>query len=68
MEYKVGQLIIYKNNERVEIGMITELKNDGAFIFYHSGETAAFTNYNLIKAIINDNCIIKTNLGGGVDE
>jgi len=68
MNYKVGQLIIYNNNGFIEIGKIKTLKNGGAFIYYHSGETAAMTSYDDIYAIENDNCITETILGGGLYE
>lgn len=67
-EFKTGQLIIYENGENIEIGKIKSLTNTGAFINYHSGETAALTDFRLIKPIINETCITKTNLGGSNNE
>lgn len=63
-DFKVGQLVIYKNRDMVEIGKIKSLKEEGAFVYYHSGSTAAFTNYSLLLPIINDYCIKKDILGG----
>ena len=62
--FKVGQLIIYFNGSNYEIGKIKTIKDNGAFIFYHSGETAALTSYADIKPIVNDYCITATRLGG----
>ena len=64
MEYKVGQLIIYKKGDTFQIGKIKTLKDEGAFINYHSGETASMTSYKNMYPIENDYCILKTILGG----
>lgn len=62
--FKENQLVVYKNGDKFEVGKIKTLKEHGAFIWYHSGETAALTNYEDIHPIINEHCILKTNLGG----
>lgn len=64
MDWKVGQLVIYQNEDIVEIGKIKSMKEHWAFVNYHSGETAAMTDYKFLKPIINDYCILSTNLGG----
>jgi len=64
MEYKVGQLIIYKKGDTFQIGKIKTLINEGAFVYYHSGETSAVTSYRNMYPIENDYCILKTILGG----
>ena len=57
-EFKEGQLVIYKGANGYEIGKIKRIKNDNqAYIWYHSGDTAALTDFDLIKPIINDYCI-----------
>lgn len=53
MNFKEGQLIIYKNM----IGKIKKIRNHEAFIWFHTGDTAALTDFDLIKPIINDYCI-----------
>ena len=37
---KEGQLVVYKNGSRYEIGKIKRVVEDGAFVYYHEGETA----------------------------
>ena len=57
-DFKEGQLVIYKGANGYEIGKIKRIKNDNqAYIWYHSGDTAALTDFDLIKPIINDYCI-----------
>ena len=58
MKFKEGQLIIYKGSNGYEIGKIKRIKNNNsAFIWYHSGDTAALTDFDLISPLINDYCI-----------
>lgn len=58
MEFKEGQLIIYKGSNGYEIGKIKKIKDGkSAWIWYHSGDTAALTDFDLISPIINDYCI-----------
>lgn len=52
--FKVGQSIIYRNGDRFEVGKIKSLKGHGAFVWYHSGETAALTNYEDMIPIANE--------------
>lgn len=64
--FKEGQLVVYKNpglNE-CEIGKIKRLCDDGAFVWYHTGETAAKTRYEDLYPIFNEHYIVKTALGG----
>ena len=57
-EFKEGQLVIYKGANGYEIGKIKRIKNNNqAFIWYHSGDTAALTDFDLIQPITNDYCI-----------
>lgn len=64
VKFHVGQLVIYRNGDRYEIGSIKKLTDRGAYVFYSSGETAALTSYEDIHPIVNDYCITKTSLGG----
>ena len=57
-KFQKGQLVIYKGVNGYEIGKIKKLKdNKSAWIWYHSGDTAALTDFDLISPIINDCCI-----------
>ena len=63
-EFKVGEYIIYVNGDRYELGRIKRLTEDGAFICYHEGETAAKTPYDLIHKLVNGFTIKETTIGG----
>lgn len=63
-KFKVGELIIYQNGDRFEIGKIKRLTEDGAFVWYHSGDTASKTPFDCMHKLTNAYCITGTNLGG----
>jgi hypothetical protein len=63
-EFKEGELIIYQNGDRYEIGKIKRLCDNGAFVWYHEGSTAAKTPYDCMHKLINGYCIKVTTLGG----
>ena len=65
-EFKVGEYIVYVNGERYEIGRIKTLKEDGAFVCYHEGETASKTPYELMHRLGNGYCITDSMLGGDI--
>lgn len=62
--FEVGEYIIYHNGDLYEIGRIKSIKEDGAFVAYHEGETGAKTPFDLMHPIVNDYCIKETSLGG----
>lgn len=62
--FKEGQLVVYYNGDRFELGRIKTLRTHGAFVHYHSGETAALTDYTDLYPIINDYLINVVSLGG----
>ena len=66
-DFKVGEYIVYVNGDRYEVGKIKRLCDDGAFVWYHSGETAAKTPYDLMHKIINAYCITGDCFGGGAE-
>lgn len=66
--YKIGEYIIYVNGDIFEIGKIKSLRDDGAFVNYHEGETASKTPYDLMHKLVNGFCIKQTSLGGGHDK
>ena len=64
MDLKPGQLIIYRNGENYEIGKVKRVTEDGAFVWYSAGETAAKTPFDCIHPLINEAAIKETSLGG----
>lgn len=67
-EFKEGQLVIYKGANGYEIGKIKRIKNyNQAYVWYHSGDTAALTDLKLLNPIVNDYCI-RDLLDKGVEE
>lgn len=63
-EFKAGEYIIYQNGDRFEIGKIKRITNDGAFVWYHEGETAAKTPFDCMHKLVNGFTIKATSLGG----
>ncbi len=63
-EYKEGELIIYQNGDRYEIGKIKRLTPTGAFVWYSEGDTASKTPYEVMHKLTNAYTIKETALGG----
>ena len=66
--FKLGEYIIYHNGSRYELGKIKCIVDDGAFVWYHEGDTAAKTPFECMHKLTNRYAIIKTSLGGCEDE
>ena len=64
MGFKEGELIIYQNGDRFEIGKIKRITEDGAFVWYHEGETAAKTPFDCMHKLVNGYVIEQESLGG----
>ena len=62
--FKEHQLIIYQNGDKFEIGKVKRITNNGAFVYYSSGDTAAKTPFDLMHPLVNAYTIIETSLGG----
>lgn len=62
--FKEDELIIYQNGDRFEIGKIKRVVEGGAFVYYHSGDTAAKTPFDCMHKLENACCIPFTTLGG----
>lgn len=57
-EFKEGQLVLYEGTFGFEIGKIKKLKSKRrAYVWYHSGDTAALTDLKFLNPIVNDYCI-----------
>lgn len=63
-KFEVGEYIIYKNGDSYEIGKIKRIVQDGAFVYYSDGDTAAKTPFDCMHKIRNEYVIVETNLGG----
>ena len=63
-DFTEGQYVIYVNGGYYELGRIKSLRDDGAFVAYHSGETGTKTPYDMMLPLVNDYVIEKTRLGG----
>ncbi len=66
--FKEGDLIIYQNGDNYEIGKIKRLVADGAFVWYHEGDTAAKTPFDCMHKLVNAYTVKKTTLGGGEND
>ena len=62
--FYVGQYVVYRNGDTYELGRITSLKQQCAFVCYHEGETAAATPYSTIHPLVNAHTSKSTTLGG----
>ena len=41
-DLRIGDYIIYVNGDIYELGRIKSIRDDGAFVAYHNGETGAW--------------------------
>lgn len=58
MQFKEGQLVVFKRPDGYSIGKIKKIKDKtSAWIWYHSGDTAALTDLSLIGPLFNDYCL-----------
>lgn len=66
--FKENELVVFIGKSpdgeiyTVEVGKIKKLCKDGAFVYYHTGSTAAKTDYKDLYKIKNEYAIY--NLGG----
>lgn len=65
-KFEVGEYIIYVNGDLYEIGKIKRIVEDGAFVWYSSGDTAAKTPFGCMHKLVNAYCIGETSLGGAM--
>lgn len=63
--FREGEYIIYRNGESYELGKIKRVTDDGAFVYYHSGSTAAKTPFECMHRLVNAYVIEGTSLGRG---
>ena len=63
-KFKPGEYIIYINGDVIEIGRIKRITEGGAFVWYHSGETAAKTPFDCMHKLMISYVIESSKLGG----
>lgn len=61
-EFEEGELIVYQNGDTFEIGEIKRMCDDGAFVYYHEGDTASKTPFENMHKLRNAYCIKQTSL------
>jgi hypothetical protein len=57
-DFKENDIVIYQNGSQYSIGKIKRLTDDGAFVWYHSGDTAAKTPYANLHKLDNAHCLL----------
>ena len=62
--WKPGDLFIYRNGERFEIGKVKRVASDGVFAYFSEGETAAKTPFDCMHVLANAHAVTGTSLGG----
>lgn len=67
MGWQVGDLFIYQNGDRYEIGKVKRVCDDGVFAYYSCGGTSAKTPFDCMHKLVNGYCIKDTVLGIGDD-
>ena len=63
-EFEEGEYIIYIGTCGMVLGKIKRIVEDGAFVYYSSGETAAKTPFRMMHKLKNQELIKKSILGG----
>ena len=63
MNFKENEIVLYQNGDKFQVGRIKRLCDDGAFVWYHSGDTAAKTPYENLHKLQNATCLTNTALG-----
>lgn len=61
-DFREGELIVYVKGTTAQIGEIKRLCSDGAFVWYHEGDTASKTPFDCMLKLDNAYCIKKTSL------
>lgn len=64
--WRVGEYIICQSGDRFEVGRIKSFGENGAFVCYHEGETAAKTPFDCMRKLTNAYVIKSTTIGGEV--
>lgn len=54
-EFNPGDLVVYSRDggDHFEIGVVKRIDSDGAFVWYHTGDTAAKTPWRCLHKVSN---------------
>ena len=52
-KFEIGEVVLYQNGERFELGVVKSIRENGYFVNYHTGDTAALTNERDLHKIAN---------------
>ena len=66
-EFHPGEYIIYQNGDTFQLGKIKRLCKDGAFVWYHEGDTAAKTPFSRMHKLENSFVLGNGTALGGAD-
>ena len=68
--FEYGELFVYINGDKAEIGKVKRKNNtgDGYFCYYHEGDTAADTPLECMYKLVNNYTIKATTLGRRKEE
>lgn len=68
--FEDGELFVYINGDKAEIGKVKRKNNkgNGYFCYYHEGETAANTPLECMYKLVNSYTIKITTLGGAMEK
>ena len=50
-QFKEGELVVYQNEVKKEIGLVKRVTEHGCFVWYHLGGTTALTPFYVLKSI-----------------
>lgn len=61
---RAGDLILYRNGDSFELGLVKRVTDTGAFVYYSDGDTASKTPFDCIHRIVNSYAVAAVTLGG----
>ena len=63
IDFQPGELVIYQNGDRFEIGKIKRLVTDGAVVWYRDWRHAEKTSFSKLHKLANAHVILADSLG-----
>ena len=61
-KFSAGEYVIYENGSTFELGRIKRIADDGAFVYYHEGQTASKTPFDHLHKLVNSYVISQTTI------